>query len=145
MFINQVVTDSDLVSNSQYLESTLQTGNLVEYCNYKIDLAEQNLSEQHIWRYIQASFTDNKYEKFTQLLGFDSQELRSKLDLVLDKKSEQVNGDDLDKQLSEQLNLSNGFDSANVFDQISLNNNQQEETVHVAQKIDLNFDNGKIL
>ena len=137
VFINQVVTDSELVTNSQYLESTLQTGNLVEYCNYKIDLAEQNPAEQHVWRYIQASFSDNKCEKFTQLLGFDNQSLTSKLDLVLEKKPAQENG--LDKQFEEGLHLNNGYDDSNVFDQISLNNKSGD--VKEPQPINLSFDN----
>ena len=49
--ISQVVTDSELVEKAQYLESILKTGNLSEYCNYKIEIAESE-NESIIWRFI---------------------------------------------------------------------------------------------
>ncbi len=49
--ISQVVTDSELVEKAQYLESILKTGNLNEYCNYKIEIAESE-NESIIWRFI---------------------------------------------------------------------------------------------
>lgn len=68
--IHQVVTDSKLVENSQFLENTLQTGNFVEYCNYKIESAGDNEEQASIWRFIQVStafvslWSDQPVEKF---------------------------------------------------------------------------------
>ncbi len=49
--ISQVVTDSELVEKAQYLESILKTGNLNEYCNYKIEIADTD-NESLIWKFI---------------------------------------------------------------------------------------------
>lgn len=51
--IHQVVTDNKLVENSQFLENALQTGNFIEYCNYKIESAGLNQEQASIWRFIQ--------------------------------------------------------------------------------------------
>ncbi len=130
--ISQVVTDLDLIDKSQHLESTLQTGNLIEYCNYKIEIAENGSAEQNIWRFILASFGgENKYEKFIQLLGFDNDNLKMKLDQVLVEPETENN-----KQPA-QVHL-NGF--TDVFDQIKLKDREQEEKKE-EEELDLNFTN----
>lgn len=135
VFIQQIVTDSELVDKSQHLESTLQTGNLLEYCNYKIETAEEGSAESNIWKFILASFDNNKYEKFISLLGFDNENLNSKLEL-LETITPNGSNEQFDKQFSESLHLNNG--SSSLFDQIK----QNQETNDEIQSIDLNFDNG---
>lgn len=53
--IQQVVTDTKLVENSQFLENALQTNNFNEYCNYKIETftTASNEAQALIWRFIQ--------------------------------------------------------------------------------------------
>lgn len=49
--INQVITDQNLVEKSQNLENALMNGNLIEFCNFKIE----NTTDQNqvaIWKYI---------------------------------------------------------------------------------------------
>ncbi len=65
-----MTTDPDLVTQSQYLENTLSTGNLSEYCNYKIEIAA-NTAQAEVWKFIAATFHSDKSGKFLELLGFD--------------------------------------------------------------------------
>ena len=51
--LHQVVTDNKLVENSHFLENALQTGNFLEYCNYKIEAAGSDQAQASIWRFIQ--------------------------------------------------------------------------------------------
>jgi len=134
--ISQVITDLELIDKSQHLESTLQTGNLIEYCNYKIEIAENDSAEQNIWRFIQASFGgDQKYEQFIQLLGFDNTNLQSKLDQVLQTQSETAT-----ETHSKQNGNLNGF--TDVFDQIKLNEVEKAVEKEKEEEIlDLSFKN----
>lgn len=52
--IMQIVTDTDLVDESQKLENALQAGQVLEYCNYKIETIS-NTSDQQIWKFILVS------------------------------------------------------------------------------------------
>lgn len=86
-----------------------------------------------------ASFDNNKYEKFVSLLGFDNENLNSKLELF-ETITPNGSNEQFDKQFSESLHLNNG--SSSLFDQIKQNQDQNQETNDEIQSIDLNFDNG---
>jgi hypothetical protein len=53
--ILQITTDSKLVEQSQQLENALQMGNLIEYCNFKIEISPNN-GDKDIWRFILVRF-----------------------------------------------------------------------------------------
>ena len=79
--VSQVVTDQALVERAQHLEATLQSGQLAEFCNYKVENA-QSEKQASVWRFIQATFNADKNKSFLQLLGFDEQTLSEKIDRV---------------------------------------------------------------
>ena len=49
--ILQIVTDNNLVEESQKLENALQTGQVIEFCNYKIE-SVSNSTDSEIWKFI---------------------------------------------------------------------------------------------
>lgn len=118
--VHQVVTDTKLVENSHYLENALQTGNFLEYCNYKIESAAGSSEEQAaIWRFIQATFNQNRKEQFIELLGFNSETLNEKLKGVL-KELHADKVDQVSKELANSsLNLNGRLPSSSVFDNLA--------------------------
>ena len=50
--ICQVVTDSELVDKSRQLETCLQAGNLVDYCNYKVEATSDDPTQASVWKFI---------------------------------------------------------------------------------------------
>jgi protein transport protein SEC31 len=120
--INQIITDADLVDKSQHLEQTLQTGNLIEYCNYKIETSN-NSSQSNIWQFILATFNPNRNDKFLELLGFSNENLDQRIKKLIHEtndddendptKTNNTNGH-LETQFDQSLNL-NGSVGANAF------------------------------
>jgi protein transport protein SEC31 len=120
--INQVITDADLVDKSQHLEQTLQTGNLIEYCNYKIETST-NSSQSNVWRFILATYNPNRNETFLELLGFSNENLNQRIKKLIHEtndndendatKTNNTNGH-LETQFDQSINL-NGSVGANSF------------------------------
>lgn len=119
--VHQVVTDTKLVENSHFLENALQTGNFIEYCNYKIE-SSSGESQAAIWRFIQATFNQNRKEQFVELLGFNAATLNEKLKGVLkDLHADKV--DQVSKELANSsLNLNGRLPSSSVFDNLAQQN-----------------------
>ena len=89
-----------------------------------------------------ATFFKNKNEKFLELLGFDKENIQSKLNKVLVENTdkEPILNNDLNSDLSSFNNVEN---AASVFDQISLNDKadqSDEKPARTASPFDLNFD-----
>jgi len=134
--VSQVITDQDLVEKAQYLQSVLATGNLIEYCNYKIEIADQE-SDSTVWKYIMATFYKDKKEKILQLLGIAS---------VKDVEDSVFNGiEEIDLTENtdsfEKLNLEARGDGEDLFDRIS-DQTKKAESIKEEVQIDLSFDNG---
>ncbi|CAF0785032.1 unnamed protein product [Brachionus calyciflorus] len=116
VFINQVITDKELVEKSQNLENALQTGNLIEYCNFKIENSK-NQTQSFIWKYILATFEQNKNSKYLELLGFNLETLDIEVKKILKDHHQHHN-----PQINNlQANL------ADSFNQINLNGNSTPE------------------
>jgi protein transport protein SEC31 len=118
--INQVTTDAVLVENSHYLENTLQTGNFVEYCNYKIEQSTSmnNETQTEIWKFIHASFSANNTDKnnrFIQLLGFTFDNVKDKINSFI--KNTKTNG------IINTNAIEDNFDSLNLKDHSTVQTN----------------------
>ena len=129
------------------MESTLSTGNLIEYCNYKIETAGNDTAEQNIWQFILASFVENKHEKFVQLLGLDSDNLKSKLDNILSNNRKEEHEDEQENVTlnghQTEAKISNHFENSlhlneNGFDQL-VNKNQEAEAEEEEDQIPIDF------
>lgn len=84
VYISQVVTEPELVSRSVNLETTLQNGQFVEFCQSKI-LQSVDTNEKNLWQFLSANFDPSPRLQFLNLLGFHGDEINSKLATVIGK------------------------------------------------------------
>ncbi|KAF5895919.1 Protein transport protein Sec31A [Clarias magur] len=83
--ISQVVTDTDFLDRSTQLQATLTSGNFVEFCQGKIEAA-QNEFEKTIWAFLKVHFEDDTRGKYLELLGYKKEELALKIASALERK-----------------------------------------------------------
>lgn len=91
--INQIITEEKLVSRSSQLESALQSGQLIEFCQNKV-MNSNSDHEKLLWQFLGAYFEASPRSVFLNLLGFQ--------------------GDEIDKKLSSASNIVNEEDSSEI-------------------------------
>lgn len=68
--IQQVVVDQPFVQSVQNLDTLLQSGNVLEYCDQQIASTSNSQDEQILWRFLRASFEVDPRNHYIELLGF---------------------------------------------------------------------------
>ncbi|XP_051542450.1 protein transport protein Sec31A-like isoform X10 [Myxocyprinus asiaticus] len=81
--ISQVVTETDFLDRSNQLQTTLTAGNFLEYCQTKIEAA-QNEFEKTVWSFLKVNFEDDARGKYLELLGYKEEELAIKIASALE-------------------------------------------------------------
>uniref|UniRef100_A0A8C4HSC5 Protein transport protein Sec31A n=1 Tax=Dicentrarchus labrax TaxID=13489 RepID=A0A8C4HSC5_DICLA len=77
--ISQVVTETAFLKRSDQLQATLSAGSFVDFCQGKIDAAE-NEFEKTLWSFLKvANFESDIRSKYLELLGYNKEELALKL------------------------------------------------------------------
>ncbi|XP_048027022.1 protein transport protein Sec31A isoform X2 [Megalobrama amblycephala] len=76
--VSQVVTETDFIDRSNQLQATLNAGNFLEYCQTKIEAA-QNEFEKTIWSFLKVNFEEDARGKYLELLGYKKEELALKI------------------------------------------------------------------
>uniref|UniRef100_A0A7N8YNW4 Protein transport protein Sec31A n=1 Tax=Mastacembelus armatus TaxID=205130 RepID=A0A7N8YNW4_9TELE len=75
--ISQVVTETAFLKRSDQLQATLSAGSFVDFCQEKINAAE-NEFEKTIWSFLKANFESDVRSKYLELLGYNKEELALK-------------------------------------------------------------------
>uniref|UniRef100_A0A665WY29 Protein transport protein Sec31A n=1 Tax=Echeneis naucrates TaxID=173247 RepID=A0A665WY29_ECHNA len=75
--ISQVVTETAFLKRSDQLQGTLTAGSFVDFCQEKIDAAE-NEFEKTLWSFLKANFESDIRSKYLELLGYNKEELALK-------------------------------------------------------------------
>uniref|UniRef100_A0A8C4HUA5 Protein transport protein Sec31A n=1 Tax=Dicentrarchus labrax TaxID=13489 RepID=A0A8C4HUA5_DICLA len=76
--ISQVVTETAFLKRSDQLQATLSAGSFVDFCQGKIDAAE-NEFEKTLWSFLKvANFESDIRSKYLELLGYNKEELALK-------------------------------------------------------------------
>ncbi|TMS07976.1 Protein transport protein Sec31A [Larimichthys crocea] len=83
--ISQVVTETAFLKRSDQLQATLSSGSFVDFCQEKIDAAE-NEFEKTLWSFLKANFESDIRSKYLQLLGYNKEELALKISAALEEK-----------------------------------------------------------
>ncbi|KAM5320702.1 protein transport protein Sec31B isoform 1-T1 [Glossophaga mutica] len=78
VFISQVTTESELLMRSAELQEALGSGNLLSYCQNKIQRASQQ-SEKILWQFLTVTLEQDSRMKFLKLLGYSKEELQKKV------------------------------------------------------------------
>ncbi|XP_036451794.1 protein transport protein Sec31A isoform X2 [Colossoma macropomum] len=83
--VSQVVTETDFLDRSNQLQATLTAGTFVEFCQKKIEDAE-NEFEKTVWAFLKVHFEDDTRGKYLELLGYKKEELALKIASALEGK-----------------------------------------------------------
>ncbi|XP_044030836.1 protein transport protein Sec31A isoform X3 [Siniperca chuatsi] len=83
--ISQVVTETAFLKRSDQLQATLSAGSFVDFCQEKIDAAE-NEFEKTVWSFLKANFASDIRSKYLELLGYNKEELALKISAALEEK-----------------------------------------------------------
>nr|XP_033502948.1 protein transport protein Sec31A isoform X4 [Epinephelus lanceolatus] len=83
--ISQVVTETAFLKRSDQLQATLSAGSFVDFCQEKIDGAE-NEFEKTLWSFLKANFETDIRSKYLELLGYNKEELALKISAALEEK-----------------------------------------------------------
>ncbi|XP_019134250.1 protein transport protein Sec31A isoform X1 [Larimichthys crocea] len=83
--ISQVVTETAFLKRSDQLQATLSSGSFVDFCQEKIDAAE-NEFEKTLWSFLKANFESDIRSKYLELLGYNKEELALKISAALEEK-----------------------------------------------------------
>ncbi|XP_015414836.1 PREDICTED: protein transport protein Sec31B isoform X9 [Myotis davidii] len=99
VFISQVTTESEFLMRSAELQEALRSGNLLNYCQNKIQRASVQ-SEKMLWQFLKVTLEQDSRMQFLKLLGYSKDELQKKVALWLKRdsglgKSPQPTGDNL--------------------------------------------------
>ena len=78
VYVSQVVTEPELISNSNSLETTLQYGQYVDFCQAKV-ATSLSPHERSVWDFVRASFDPNPRSEILSLLGFKPDEINLKV------------------------------------------------------------------
>ncbi|XP_012579356.1 PREDICTED: protein transport protein Sec31B isoform X2 [Condylura cristata] len=78
VFISQVTTEPEFLTRSTELQEALGSGNLLNYCENKIQLASLQ-SEKMLWQFLKVSLEQDSRTKFLKLLGYSKDELQKKV------------------------------------------------------------------
>ncbi|XP_018549839.1 LOW QUALITY PROTEIN: protein transport protein Sec31A [Lates calcarifer] len=84
--ISQVVTETAFLKRSDQLQATLNAGSFVDFCQEKIDAAE-NEFEKTVWSFLKANFESDSRSKYLELLGYNKEELALKISAALEEKA----------------------------------------------------------
>ncbi|KAK1883706.1 Protein transport protein Sec31A [Dissostichus eleginoides] len=83
--VSQVVIETAFLKRSDQLQATLSAGSFVEFCQEKIDGAE-NEFEKTLWSFLKANFESDIRSKYLELLGYNKEELALKISAALEEK-----------------------------------------------------------
>uniref|UniRef100_A0A3Q3J5P5 Protein transport protein Sec31A n=1 Tax=Monopterus albus TaxID=43700 RepID=A0A3Q3J5P5_MONAL len=75
--ISQVVTETAFLKRSDQLQATLSSGSFVDFCQEKINAAE-NEFEKTVWSFLKVNFESDIRSKYLELLGYNKEELALK-------------------------------------------------------------------
>lgn len=84
--VSQVVTETAFLKRSDQLQATLSSGNFVDFCQEKIDAAE-NEFEKTVWSFLKVNFESDIRSKYLELLGYNKEELALKISAALEEQS----------------------------------------------------------
>lgn len=102
VFVSQVTTESGFLMRSAELREALASGNLLNYCQNKIQRVSLP-SEKMLWQFLKVTLEQDSRMKFLNLLGYSKDELQKKVAKWLKSdsglgESPQPRGDDLDSK-----------------------------------------------
>ncbi|XP_061703672.1 protein transport protein Sec31A isoform X2 [Syngnathoides biaculeatus] len=84
--VSRVVTEPTFLTRSEQLQATLSAGTFQEFCQEKIQAAQDQF-EKTVWSFLKANFESDIRSQFLELLGYKKDELSAKISVALEGKS----------------------------------------------------------
>ncbi|XP_030341599.1 protein transport protein Sec31B isoform X3 [Strigops habroptila] len=78
VFISQVTTETEFLLRSRELQMALQSGNLLDYCQGKIQTAKFPFDE-NLWNFLKVTLEQESRTKRLKLLGYSKEDLEKKI------------------------------------------------------------------
>uniref|UniRef100_A0A8C9NVJ9 Protein transport protein Sec31A n=1 Tax=Serinus canaria TaxID=9135 RepID=A0A8C9NVJ9_SERCA len=78
VFISQVTTETEFLLRSKELQMALQSGNLLDYCQGKIQTAKLPFDE-NLWNFLKVNLEQESRTKLLKLLGYSKEDLQKKV------------------------------------------------------------------
>ncbi|KGL96311.1 Protein transport protein Sec31B [Charadrius vociferus] len=78
VFISQVTTETEFLLRSRELQMALQSGNLLDYCQSKIQTAKLPFDE-NLWNFLKVNLEPESRTKLLKLLGYNKEDLQKKI------------------------------------------------------------------
>ncbi|NWI30200.1 SC31B protein, partial [Sula dactylatra] len=78
VFISQVTTETEFLLRSRELQMALRSGNLLDYCQGKIQTAKLPFDE-NLWNFLKVNLEQESRTKLLKLLGYSKEDLQKKI------------------------------------------------------------------
>ncbi|KFZ68611.1 Protein transport protein Sec31B [Podiceps cristatus] len=78
VFISQVTTETEFLLRSRELQMALQSGNLLDYCQGKIQTAKLPF-DKNLWNFLKVNLEQESRTKLLKLLGSSKEDLQKKI------------------------------------------------------------------
>ncbi|XP_007897698.2 protein transport protein Sec31A isoform X1 [Callorhinchus milii] len=118
VFVSVVTTETEFLHRSSELQTALQSGAFVSYCQSKINAAPTEF-EQSIWNFLKVNFEQDPRTKYLKLLGYNKEELDKKISSSAGS-SAQAKGPEAD-----------GTESTQKMQGVSIQSSSSEESIAV--------------
>ncbi|XP_051475287.1 protein transport protein Sec31B isoform X1 [Apus apus] len=82
VFISQVTTETEFLLRSRELQMALQSENLCDYCQGKIQTAKSPFDE-NLWNFLKVNLEQESRTKLLRLLGYSKEDLQKKISSCL--------------------------------------------------------------
>eukprot|EP00063_Salmo_salar_P019204 XP_013994039.1 PREDICTED: protein transport protein Sec31A-like isoform X5 [Salmo salar] len=102
--ISQVITETTFLERSAQLQATLAAGSFTDFCQEKIDAA-QNEFDKTVWSFLKVNFENDARGKYLELLGYKKEELAAKIAAALNGKP--IQPEEVQPQLQPVPDLTN--------------------------------------
>ncbi|XP_032550503.1 protein transport protein Sec31B isoform X1 [Chiroxiphia lanceolata] len=117
VFISQVTTETEFLLRSKELQMALQSGNLLDYCQGKIQTAKLPFDE-NLWNFLKVNLEQDSRTKLLKLLGYSKEDLQKKIASCLSNgipdKQPLPEADDTNAAQPDQLLMNSSNDVAAV-------------------------------
>ncbi|KAM6066676.1 protein transport protein Sec31B isoform 2-T2 [Chlamydotis macqueenii] len=117
VFISQVTTETEFLLRSRELQMALQSGNLLDYCQSKVQTAKLPFDE-NLWNFLKVNLEQESRTKLLKLLGYSKEDLQKKITSCLSNgipdKQPLPKADEIKATESDQLLINSSDDVAAV-------------------------------
>ncbi|XP_043275091.1 protein transport protein Sec31A isoform X2 [Venturia canescens] len=135
VIVSQVITNPELIKRSNDLEEALKSGQFIDYCKGKANVAESE-HKKKVWNCVEAYFSDDVTKGLIQLLGYDLDAMNQNLRQFVPQEDIDALADGIAK--IDNIQNGNVLDGSATFDAIA-QQEQDKKRLATTKVLDSNF------